>query len=339
MGLLTDLAQKVPRWMVTAPRAAFLTLMAGPAALVNGIGEIVYQARIASLPGQIRQPGIPGLGGFDSVDALFYIARDRRVFPAQVFGLPWVTEKPWQLAERLRNWRDDWVNNVGAFGLLTQIAYALVPTVPVLRCVQVGGMVFPITSWFTRHTDGSFLLQRSDTFGFSYNPATGALAADTTAAQQWDWDSHNDVISPDQSDFNRCWIISYVPAGSPYLTTTDATFADPGTAGDAWNDPTAQVDGQPTAGTVGTNAPLGFVTLVQNIIVQRETAGAPVLRFIVAFDAASFNPDGSSAAGSSLSAYPNGRWGWDSSWDSGTNHEIVTRLQTARYWLGDSSFT
>lgn len=330
--LLEVLESIVPHWMVTDPRAAFLRLMAGPAALLDGIGEVVYQARMASLPGQVRTAGVPGLGGFDSVDALFLIARDRLVTPAQVFGLPWVTEKPWDLAKRLQRWRDDWINNTGAFGLLDQLAAVLIPTVPVLRLVYRG--TNGLTSWFTRELDGTRRLQRSDSNGFYYNPGTGTVGNDFTAAQAWDWDDTSIPATPDQSDESRVWIVAYVPAATPYVTTTDLTCNDVGVVDDAWDNPTAQVLGQPTAGTVGTNAPVGFVSLVQNVLIQRHTAGCKIAYLIIAFDTASFNPDGTSTAGSSASAYPDGTWGWASAPGtvSGAATRIAARLQTAEYW-------
>ena len=330
MALLENTTAIVPRWMITAPRQAFVKLMSGPAALLDVMGEATYQARMASLPGQVKLGNVPALAGFDSVDALTAIARDRLVTPAQVIGLPWVTEKPWQLAARLRRWRDDWINNVGAFGLLDQIAFAMVPTVPTLRLVQSAN---GITSWYTRQTDGTKRLQRSDGNGWALT-SDGVLTADTTAAQPWNWDASSLPAPPDQNDQSRAWIIAYAPFATPYLTATDGTFQDLGVCDDAWNDPTAQVHGQPTAGVCGSNAPVGFVSLVQNIATQRRTAGAKTPYLIVAFDPASFNPDGSSSAGSSLSAYPEGHWGWDTTpgTSGGSATRVVARLQTAVYW-------
>lgn len=329
MALIEKIQGIVPRWMVTAPRDAFVRLMSGPAAMLDALAEATYQARYAFLPGQMRLDSVPGLGGFDSIDALFRIARDRMVIPAQVFGQPWVIEKPWDLALRLRNWRDDWLNNVGAFGLLDQIAFTMVPTVPVLRLVQRGGGV---TSWFTRETNGTRRLQRSDGNGFTIVP-DGTVASDPLVAQAWDWDSQSRPVPHDQNDDSRCWIIAYPPAATPYLTATDATFDDPGAVGDAWDNPNVDVTGQATMGTVGTNAPAGYVALVQAVVMQRHSAGCKNVWLIWAFDAASFAPDGSSTAGSSLTAYPAGQWAWHTTYDDGGNQRVVARLQTAEYWL------
>lgn len=332
MALLEKLNGIVVRWMLTAPRDRFERLMSGPAAMLDALGEAVDQARFAALPGQGRVAGVPGLGGFDSVDALFLIARDRLVTPAQIFSLPWVTEKPWQLALRLRNWRDDWVNNVGAFGLLDQIAAVMVPTIPVLRLVQLSGTGGAVTAWFTRETDGTKRLQRSDGNGFAIAP-DGTVTSDTTVAHVWNWDSTSNPSPPDQFDYSRSWVVAYPPAATPYLTDTDGIFTDPGVFGDAWDDPTAQVEGQSIEGTIGTNAPVGFVSLVQNIILQRRTAGAKTVRLVVAFDPFSFDPDGTSTPGASRSAYPNGEWAWDTCPDDGLGERVVARLQTAEYWL------
>lgn len=331
MAILEQLQNLVPRWMVTAPRQAFAALMSGPAAMLDALTEASQQARIAALPGQSRLGNIPGLGGYDSVDALFPIARDRLVTPAQVDSLPWVIEKPWQLALRLRNWRDDWTNNTGPFGLLDQLAYVMGPTIPILRFVQASN---GITSWYTRSPNGDRRLQRSDGNGWAYTLATGALVTDTTTAQAWNWDSTSTPPPPDQNDQSRGWLIAYAPFGGAYVTRNDLTFADLGVVDDAWNSPAAQVNGQPTAGVCGSNAPAGYVTLVQNIVSQRRTAGCKIVYLIVAFDAASFNPDGSSSAGASLTAYPAGAWGWDTTpgTSGGAPTRLIARLQTAEYW-------
>lgn len=291
VSILGNLSAKVPRWMVTAPRDFYQVLMSGPAALLDGMAEAVMQARHAFLPGQVRIGNVPGLGGYDSVLALFNIARDRLVTPAQIEGQPWVIEKPWDLAKRLRRWRDDWTNNTGAWGLLDQVAYAMVPNVPVLRLVQRGGGV---TSWYTRAPDGTRTLQRSDGLGWTLTPS-GTLTVDATVAQAWDWDNASLPPPPDQNDASRFWLIAYAPFSGPYLTGTDLTFNDPGVVDDAYNSPTAQVNGQPTAGVCGTNAPVGLVNLVTNIVIQRRTAGNKCPFLATAFDSTSFAPDGSSS--------------------------------------------
>jgi hypothetical protein len=132
-----------------------------------------------------------------------------------------------------------------------------------------------------------------------------------------------------------------MPVDSPYGTLTDQTFNDVGQCADLWNSPVGSpafgavgAAQNPWGGTIGTNAPYCLVELVRGVIAQRQTAGWACLWIIIATDPASFAPDGSSTAGSSRSAYPDGTWGWHTTYDSGTNTRPAARLKTAEYWLG-----
>lgn len=323
MSLFDRIGTLVPDAWLQAERLVMGKLAAGLAGFQDALAEIVYQARMAAIPGQVDLPGVPGAGDFDSFDALPWIARDRAVVPA-------LAETPFQLAARCRSWLDDAAAQTGPFGLLDALAEHLVPSTPVLRLVTYNGT---ITSWFTRNADGSRRLQRSDGQGLWWAP-DGSSGTDTTVAATWDWSSQNTNPAPgDQADFSRFWIILYAPLAGIYCTAGDKTFADLGYVGDGYNDPPATVaQGSPWAGTVGTNAPVELVEELRAILRQRRAGGNPGAFFVVAFDPASFSPDGSSSAPTEGTAYPTGWWGYPSRWDSGTNRQIKTRNPTAEYW-------
>src|SRR5689334_12421730 len=107
-------------------------IAAALASTVDALIDGIFDGRSAALPGQVKIPGVAGLGGFDSVDALPLIGRDRRI----VRG--W-TETSWDYAERLRLWRSPdkgWLRAGTAFGLLWQIRGILGPNPPLVRLVQ-----------------------------------------------------------------------------------------------------------------------------------------------------------------------------------------------------------
>jgi len=109
---------------------------------------------------------------------------------------------------------------------------------------------------------------------------------------------------------------------------TDHTFADPGRVNDGWNDLThATYLDSPDAGTVGTNAPHQLVEQVRAVIEDHRAAGFLCAWIVVCFDPDAFAPDGSS-----LSAYPDGRWGSCSRHDTGLNARVPSRFRAAEYW-------
>ena len=323
MSLVARIDGLLPGWMTKAPRRAMGLLMSGFAAMQDGFAEIVVQARLAAIPGQVNLPGVPGLGGFDSCDALTMIARDRAVVePLNV--------TPWDLAAMCRSWLDDAANQTGPFGVLDALAQQLGPTPPRMRLVTDNGT---ISSWYTREPDGARYLTRSDGAGFYLFP-DGISAPDPTVAARFDWSSQNsNPATGDWNDHGRFFLILYAPFS--LCTATDGTFQDWGTVGDLAATPGSPcAPGSPWAGTIGTNAPVELIERLRAVIVHRRAAGNPCAWIIVAFDPASFNPDGSSPAPAIGSAYPNGWWGFPSRYDSGTNTMIQTRNGTAEYWPG-----
>lgn len=324
MSLVDRIDSLLPSWMLTAPRTAMGLLMAGLAGLFDGFLEAVDQARIAAVPGQVRLPGVPGLGGFESCDALDYIARDRAVVQP-------MAGQPWDVAALCRSWLDDAARQTGPFGILDALAATFVPDTPLLRLVTFNGAV---TSWYTRQTDGTRRLQRSDGQGFYLEP-NGTSGIDATAAATWDWCSTTVPPPGDAGDLSGFFVIVYAPASSPYLTATDGDTSDLGICGDLYNDPAhVAAKDSPWAGTCGTNAPIEMVERTRAVITSRRAAGNVCRYIVIAFDPASFNPDGSSSAGSSRAAYPGGDWGYASVTDPSVHARVPSRLQTACYWPG-----
>jgi hypothetical protein len=328
MSLMDRIDALLPRWMLTDPRKATGKLMAGFAGLLDAFTEAAAQASLAAQPGQVRLPGVPQLGGYDSVDALPMIARDRRV----VEGLGM---QPWELAAACRGWLDDAFAETGPFGLLDALAVILVPNVPLLRLVTSNGT---LTSWYTRETDGTRRLQRSDGVGSFLQP-DGTAGTDTTMAQAWDWDSTTMPPPGDQGDRSGFFLVIYTTI--PYFTADDGTDIDLGLAGDFYNDPTTQLDSttqgivrSPWAGTCGTNAPWEFTERIRATADHRRAGGAVCRWIVAALDPTSFNPDGTSGAPPAGSAYPDGTWGQSTKYDATSKTRILSRNSTAEYWAG-----
>lgn len=325
-GLVDRIDTLLPSWMLTAPRQAMGFLMSGLAGFLDAFAEGVVSARLAAVPGQVRLPGVAQLGGFDSCDALPLIARDRAVTQ----GMPGA-EMPWQLAARCRSWLDDAAAQTGPFGVLQLLAALLVPTVPLLRLVVDNGTM---SSWYTLELDGTLRLQRGDGCGFFLSP-DGTSGVDATMAARFDWASTTLPPPPDATDHSGFFVIAYTPF--TYCTANDGTTRDMGIVGDLYNAPTTKAPtGSPWAGTCGTNAPIELIEMMRSGIRTRRACGNLCKYIIVATDPASFNPDGSSAAGTSLSAYPNGTWGYPSIYQHSVGARVPSRLNTAFYWPGAS---
>jgi hypothetical protein len=311
--ILDTYNQDLPGTMTSRPQ--WMALMSGFAALIDCFIEGVFEAEMAAMPGQQQTPGVPGLGGFDSVDALVGpVCRQRGI----VVGL---LESIDSIAMRCRRWRDDWTRAGTVPGLLEQLAAVLSPDPPILRVVTRSGV------WWTRNTDGSFTLQTAAGLGFTYSPATGAYTGNTDVAHVFDWDSITVPAPPDQNDGTEFYVIGYMPANVPYLASDDGVCPDPGEAGDYWNDPSdVAPDGDPNAGTVGTTSPIQHVELVRRVIYQRRAAGFRCAYIVWSEDPDAFNPTGDSTP----TSIPDGTWGYDHSLSTG----LPTRFPNARYWPG-----
>lgn len=327
MGALLDVAALVfPGWANKPPRVHWGTYFKLVARYIDAMVEFADEARLAGMPGQLELQGVPNLGEtFLSVDALKHIGSDRMV----IQGL---AESYGAYAARLRRYREDWARAGIVFGLLDAVAGVLdAPgqTPPRLRLVSTKGTE---ATWFTREPDGTVRKQSSSGIGFYLAP-DGTSGIDAAAAHTWDWDSVTVPPPPDQGDDTRAWLIIEWPTCGPYLTDTDHTGADPGLAGDGWNDLThGSYNGLPDAGTCGTNASIQMVESVRGTVEQRRCAGYLVAYIIVApASAAAFKPDGSSAG---PNAYPNGKWGYCSTYDVASNSRIPARFDGARYWPG-----
>jgi hypothetical protein len=122
----------------------------------------------------------------------------------------------------------------------------------------------------------------------------------------WNWDD------ADASRWSRFWVIIYPTAGG-----------EPWSEGPAWGDP-GLVWGDPTR-TWGTTATPQQVADVRRIVRDWKPAGTRCEHIIIAFDDASFAPDGSSGD------LPDGTWGQCSTTGS---VRAKARLATARYWPG-----
>lgn len=322
MALVDIIDSVTPGWAKTRPHwwGAFRL----GAALVDGILAALFQGRRASMPNAIDVPGIPGYGGFESVESLYKIAPDLGVIPG-------LTESPPDLAYRLRHAHDPAAGGWEAppiLGMFEQLAGVLGPTPPLMRAIYLDS-----SDWWTRYQDGHYELIRANGTGYTYN-LDGTTSANTTHAQAVDWDSQTLPAPPDKGYVGRWILILYMPVNTPYGTTGPYTFNSGAVFGHLWNDlhNVEPADPWPDVATFGTNSPAKLVDLVLGVVKQREAAGFRCVWVVIATDPASFNPDGSSTlpAGALGSAYPNGTWGWDGRLSGG--QWVTARNSTAIYW-------
>lgn len=141
-------------------------------------------------------------------------------------------------------------------------------------------------NWFTIEADGS--------------------ESTSINAGNWDWDGGS------LAEWARFWIIIYPVGGTdPWSISGDWGDADLWGAG-VWG----------TAGkTIGTTATTDQVAAVRQIVRDWKPAGTFCEWIIVAFDDATFTPDGATD--------PGGEWG---TWGNHTGSPV--RLASARYWKG-----
>lgn len=121
----------------------------------------------------------------------------------------------------------------------------------------------------------------------------------------WDWDS---VTHPERADsWWDIWVIVYAP---PF--TTAGTFGDD--SGDSW--------GQAKA--FGHETSIGNARQIKALVHKFKGAHAHVVTLIMAYDAASFDPE-------TLASFPtDGTWGNFSRLSGGVR--VRSRVSTARYW-------
>lgn len=314
--ILDALESKLPRWMVTGARRYMGDLVASLAAPLDAMAEAVLVGRLASHPGQVHLPGVYGLGGYDNVDALPLIGRDRMIRRG-------LEETPWDYAERLRKWRRAWARSATAPMLLEQLAGILSPDPPVLRLVSANG------TWWSRYEDGS-LRYASQAGDGLYLDVTGALSAYASIPHLWDWDGGSQPTHPEQGDASRFWVVIYAPCNLPHLADDDDTYADVGVFNDWAADPTnAGAGASPEAGTIGTASPRKHVELVRGLVQEWRAAGLKCSHVIISFDASAFNPNTDTVP----SSVPDGLWGWPAKIVGGAR--VPSRFPDARYWPGD----
>jgi hypothetical protein len=346
-GVFYDRLQQIlPGWMQVAPWQTMGNVMAGFAALLDALNEGILEGRLAAMPGQVRINGVDGLGGFDSIDALPLIGRDRGIRQG-------IAEAPWDYAFRLRSWLAAWTDAGTPYQLLLQLAGALGPDFGTLRLVYKAAAIGGKTTWWS--WDGTTLSYQTSvgTDGWSYVPATGAMAPLTTAAHAWDWDSETDPPPYDWLDGSRFWVICYAPLTTPavplpgptYESRNDLTFNDAGVVNDEWLTPTSPgyvstsvpttsssslligTVPDPLAGTIGLNAPQMWVESIRHVLNDFQSAACRCAYIIVSFDPDAFNPTSDSIP----TSVPDGTWGWESAFDPTSHARLVCRFVDAEY--------
>lgn len=297
--LVRKLEEVLPDWMLELKqwRAYAGAIALGLDAFIEG----VVQLATAPHPGQTAYA--PEHGGFPNLDALPYIGRDRGL----VRGL---LEGPERYAYRCRHWREAWRRSSLGFGMLEQLQALTQPSPVRVRVVSAGGV------WHTLEPDGTRILHHPAGYRLTVSP-DGTSAADAVAVHPWDWDSETEV-SPQPL---RVWPILYCPI--PGLVDDDE-----GIYGDA---STWYGDG----GLIGLTTTLPFLEQVRAVARAWTAEGVDVPWIILAFDAASFDPE-------TPGPYPGAGMpdGW---WEEGVKPNpgdptqlIEARLETARYLPGAS---
>lgn len=293
--------------------------------VVDGFMEGINQGRRAGMPNAIDLPGVPDYGGFEDVASLDHISHDLGVFRG-------LTESPPAFALRLRNSQS--ANLTGGYTapailqVFEQLAGALGPTPPLMRIVNGAG------DWWTRFQDGHYELAKVDGSGLTWN-LDGTITANGIVVVAWNWDGLTAPPPVDAGFLGRWWLILYEPLNTPYGTLGPYTFNDGAVFGHVWNSVTTTgPEPSPWAATFGTNAPAALVTIIFNVILQRQCSGFMCNHVLIALDPNSFKPDGTSTlpAGALGTAYPDGHWGWGTKYDSSTHSRIISRNSTAIYW-------
>jgi hypothetical protein len=304
MALTQYLDQIVPGWMKRDPFAHWFSFVYVAAAGIDAFVAMVDDAARADMPGEVDEVGSDGQD-FTSFDALPLIGRDRRI----VQGF---TESPFSYAAALRRWRDSHRRAGTARELLEQLARILSPDPPRLRIVTAGGV------WYTRETDGTFLLQNTTGTGLQIS-AAGVWTTDTSTAIAWDWDSLTVPANLGKGDMGRIWVVIYCPCNPPYLAGDEG----------AWGDEQSEYGDDDGDAVEGCSSTAPHVELLRGIGQDWRAAGIKLSHFILAFDPDSFDPTDLSPAAGTM---PDGYWGHHGKVVAGVL--VPARLGTARYVRG-----
>lgn len=294
MALTDYLEGLLPGWMRRPSLSHWRDLALVMGASLDALVEAVLDGRLASMPGQTD--AAPGLGGFESVDALPFIGRDRGI----TRGL---TQTSADYARALRRWLDAARAHGTAFEKLRQLRDVLGPNPPLVRLVSASGY------WHSIEPDGSIVFNTpTGDGGFRRSPA-GVRAVEGDPAHAWNWGG---------DDPFRTWVIIYAPANAP-LTGDGNVFG----FGRRFF---GEVDG-----TIGTTATPEMVELVLGVVAEWSASGVTTPWVIIAFDPDSFDPLDTLDEG-----WPDGTWEDDHVLVTvdGKLVSQPNRLSTARYWEG-----
>jgi hypothetical protein len=299
MSLGSFIASKLPGWMRKSTYLHWSRLAEVLSFTYDLLVEGLYEGRLASMPGQTDAANY---AGFESIDALGPIGRDRRIAQGEL-------EPPEQYAARLRGWRVSHRRaGVGPW-ILAELQAVLRPSPPLVRYVTPAGR------WWSRAADeGSFRFNTPEGDGFELAAdgviPNGGGALDANGAHQWIW---GDV------DPFQFFPIVY---GPHELFDEPLTIDDP-----SW------IIGSPGL-TLGSTATPATVELVRSLVNQWRPAGVLPPVIIVAFDPASFDP----LAPALTAGYPDdGDWSAGYKFEVDGDGDVVstpTRLDTACYWIG-----
>lgn len=300
MSLSDYISDALPEWMLAEANEHWELLANTVAHVIDAMIDGLFEGRLAAMPGQIDEPGF---GGFESLDALPFIGRDRRLIQGP-------TETPAEYAARLRAWRSTWALAGTAYGLLGAIRAVMVPSPPLLRVVSSAGV------WWTLDEDGTLTLHTTQGYGFSIT-AAGDVTANSVTAHPWDWGQDG------APDAHRIFLIIYAPCHPPYLTDIDGE----------WGDGLSVYRATPE-GTLGTTAPGNYVELLRELCRMWKPGGMRVPNIIIAFDPASFDP--TTPGPYPAAGMPDGTWHHHGKLVTigGKPVKVPSRLATARYWRG-----
>ncbi len=301
MSLSDYISDVLPDWMLSDANEHWELLANTVAHVIDAMIDGLFEARLAAMPGQIDAADF---GGFESLDALPYIGRDRRLIQGP-------TETDVEYAARLRAWRSTWALAGTVYGFLGAIRAVMVPSPPLIRCVSAAGV------WWSLDETGTLTLNTTHGHGFSIT-ADGVITANSVVAHPWDWGGDDDK--------HRIWPIVYAPCHPPYLSGLDGTWGDG-----------LSVYGATPSGTLGTTAPRNYVEMIREICRSWKPGGMRVPNIIIAFDPDSFDP--ATPGPYPAAGMPDGTWHNHGklTTEAGKPVWARSRLDSARYWNGTAS--